>query len=93
MYSFDEIVEEMCNLLGVQYTKCADDLTFSCNDYDMLKKSLHQVKGIVGNYNIIYNLTINNKTTIVGKGRSRRVTGVIITNEGNPSVGRYTRKK
>ncbi|WP_350543936.1 retron St85 family RNA-directed DNA polymerase [Pseudoalteromonas sp. 5-MNA-CIBAN-0065] len=94
MYSFDEIVEEMCNLLGVQYTRYADDLTFSCNDYDTLQKSLHQVKEIVENYTFIKGLTINNnKTTIVGKGRSRRVTGVIITNEGNPSVGRYTRKK
>lgn len=94
MYSFDEMVDEMCNVLGVQYTRYADDLTFSCNDYDTLQKTLPKVKEIVENYTFIKNLAINNnKTTIVGKGRSRRVTGVVITNEGNPSVGRYTRKK
>ena len=94
MYSFDEMVDEMCTVLGVKYTRYADDLTFSCNDYNALQNTLVQVKEIVKNYTDIKNLTINhNKTTIVGKGRSRRVTGVVITNEGNPSVGRYTRKK
>jgi len=93
MLTFDRELEAYCERISVGYTRYADDLTFSSESYELLPQVEMFVKQLT---KLISNptLTINEeKTRFIGKGRSQRVTGVILTHEGGVSVGRNLRKK
>ncbi|MBN7767330.1 retron St85 family RNA-directed DNA polymerase [Pectobacterium brasiliense] len=93
MYEFDCKIHEYCITHNIPYTRYADDLTFSSNEIEKLHAIYDYVTSVILE-NKSPNITINDsKTRYIGKGRSRRVTGVIITNEGKLGVGRYLRKK
>lgn len=93
MYEFDCKINEYCITHNIPYTRYADDLTFSANEIEKLHAIYDYVTSVILE-NKSPNITINkSKTRYIGKGRSRRVTGVIITNEGKLGVGRYLRKK
>lgn len=88
MYDFDVLVQEICDKNKVVYSRYADDLTFSTNTKDVLFKFPELVEGMVGE--IMYpGLLINNKKTVfLSKGTNRNVTGLVISNEGNVTIGR-----
>lgn len=93
MYDLDCKIVSFCEGIDVPYTRYADDLTFSSDSVDKLNVVFEFIQ------KLLYScesprLNINkSKTRFVGKGRSRRVTGVIISNDGNLGIGRYLRKK
>lgn len=93
MYDIDCAIFDYCRKEEIPYSRYADDLTFSSNDIKKLIKLRIYVSKII-NESSLPKLQINmEKTKLVGRGRSRRVTGVIITNEGSLGVGRFLRKK
>ncbi|WP_432467355.1 retron St85 family RNA-directed DNA polymerase [Agarivorans sp. Z349TD_8] len=93
MKSIDSKLEKYCNDNGVVYTRYADDLTFSTMDFDKIDELNKYITTLLSETKNP-KLSINeSKTKIIGRGRSRRVTGIVLTHEDKISVGRYTRKK
>lgn len=88
MYYFDLAVEAWCEDRNIVYSRYADDLTFSTND----KGAMFDVEAFILEVleNIPYpRLQINpEKTVYASKKRQRRITGLIITNDNNVSLGR-----
>lgn len=88
MYYFDLAVNSWCIDRNIVYTRYADDLTFSTNDkgatYEIEKLILETLK------NIPYpRLQINTeKTVYASKKKQRRITGLIISNDNEVSLGR-----
>lgn len=88
MHNFDARMHAWSSERGVAYTRYADDLTFSSNSMRMgarieaeVKKQLQELH----HSNILIN---TKKTTHLTKKHQRRVTGLVITNEGKLSLGR-----
>lgn len=93
MYDIDNEISSYCQKEGVIYTRYADDLTFSSDSIEKLEKVYSLISSLISkteNPKLIIN---KDKTRYIGKGRSKRVTGVVITHDGKLGVGRYLRKK
>ncbi len=88
MYDFDELLHSWCKKRKIVYTRYADDLTFSSNKSGTAEDIEIALKGAIRQ--ILYpRLRINNKKTIhLSKKSQRRVTGIVINNEGQLSLGR-----
>lgn len=88
MYEFDCLVSDWCNERGLAYTRYADDLTFSSNT----KGQAFEIEGFIEEVlaKIKYpRLSLNSKKTLhASTSGKRRVTGLIISNDGNISLGR-----
>lgn len=88
MYYFDLAVVEWCAERDVEYSRYADDLTFSAKDRgvlfsvkDFLLSTLEEIP--------YPKLSLNEEKTIyASKKNQRRVTGLIISNENKVSLGR-----
>ncbi|RJT15666.1 retron St85 family RNA-directed DNA polymerase [Rahnella inusitata] len=93
MHDVDSEINSYCEKEGILYTRYADDLTFSADNIEKLEM-IHSFISTLINKTENPKLLINKeKTRYIGKGRSKRVTGVVITHEGELGVGRYLRKK
>tara|TARA_R100000963_G_C4639069_1_gene102805 strand:- start:4 stop:939 length:936 start_codon:yes stop_codon:yes gene_type:complete len=93
MYDIDVSVSKYCAKNSIFYTRYADDLTFSTKKVDVLKYIPRVVEGILRDEKYP-TLSLNHKkTSFSSKKRTRRVTGVKITPEGNLSVGRDLKRK
>lgn len=92
MYDFDSMLAKFCIESGLVYTRYADDITISSTGYLDMNLIIDKVSQIIGT-SITPKLKINeNKTIIVSKSKSRRVTGLVITNDGLISLG-HERKR
>lgn len=92
MFDFDKRTEEMCNNYDVSFTRYSDDLVFSTNNPNLLKKIYFNIKLIIKDLKSPI-ININEAKTIYSsKKHRRRVTGVILTNEGNVSLGREKKR-
>lgn len=88
MYDFDKSTDDYCTKNNIKYTRYADDLTFSTNKPDILKNCLKEVEAIIKKLEYP-KLSLNIKKTIFSSKKHRRiVTGLILTNDGNISLGR-----
>lgn len=88
MYDFDERLQSWCSGRGIAYTRYADDLTFSSNERGTAKDIEYALKLTIS-HTLYPKLLVNDKKTIhLSKKNQRRVTGIIITNEGQLSLGR-----
>lgn len=93
MYSFDTLISEYCAEHRIVYSRYADDLTFSTQEPRALS-SLPRV--ISENLNSVYRKSIrvnSEKTTFVSKARSRKVTGLVLTNDNKISIGRDKKRQ
>ncbi len=84
-------MNEYCSEKGIIYSRYADDLTFS-KQAGLLS---HLPKIVSEKLNSLYKKSIrinSEKTTFVSKAHSRKVTGLILTNQNNVSIGR-TKKR
>lgn len=88
MFEFDSLIHEWCQNRDITYTRYADDLTFSSN----IKGLAFEIESVIEETlkTIDYpKLTLNSKKTIhVSKKGQRRITGLIISNDGKISLGR-----
>ncbi|WP_020182636.1 retron St85 family RNA-directed DNA polymerase [Methylotenera sp. 1P/1] len=93
MYDFDTFVSEFCLKIEVVYTRYADDLAFSTDNPKVLE-SVHEFI-ITLCKNLPYpNLQLNEeKTVFVSKKHKRYLTGLVLTNDGKPSVGRDKKRQ
>ncbi len=88
MYEFDSIIDSWCSTNGFVYTRYADDLTFSTS----VKGASFEIEAKIGE--IVNELTypklrLNRKKTIhLSKKYQRRITGLIINNDDQLSIGR-----
>lgn len=93
MQEFDIKVDEFCKKNSVSFTRYADDLTFSSNELTIIKKIPPFIDECISTIQSP-KLTINkDKTHLISKGRSQRVTGIILTHKNTVSIGRSLRKK
>ena len=92
MYEFDVKISEWCKSQGMIYTRYADDLTFSTNRKEIaaqlepaIQKTLQSLE--------YPKLRINEKKTIhLSKKNQRKITGIIINNENEISIGRERKR-
>ena len=92
LYELDEFLFQLCKIKSINYSRYADDLTFSTN----LKNNLFDLPEIVEIKLLqLYEGAINlnkSKTTFSSKARNRHVTGLVLTNDGKISIGRAKKR-
>ncbi|WP_405419810.1 retron St85 family RNA-directed DNA polymerase [Marinobacter flavimaris] len=93
MFEFDSAMSKECERLNVTYTRYADDLTFSTAK----KGELFGFPDLVREILITTpspDLEVNNeKTVFSSKKHNRHVTGLVLTNDGNVSLGRTKKRE
>ncbi|WP_290621869.1 MULTISPECIES: retron St85 family RNA-directed DNA polymerase [unclassified Arsukibacterium] len=90
----DNLLYEKCESIGVKYSRYADDLYFSTDAPNILKKLEKDVYKIVSSLKIPSSLKINSdKTYHSSRKRRMIVTGLVITNSGTISVGRGKKRE
>lgn len=92
MYEFDCQVNDWCIARGITYTRYADDLTFSTRNKNICSEIEVRIREIL--QKIEYpRLELNDKKTIhLSKKSQRRITGVVVNNEGEISLGRERKR-
>lgn len=65
----------MCEKRGIRYTRYADDMYFSCDNKDLLKKTFPKIKTAIEDQNFTIN---NNKTRYHTPSNRNQITGVVI---------------
>lgn len=92
MFAFDKAMDEWCQPRGFVYTRYADDLTFSTNEKNRSADLEPAICNTISKLDYP-TLKLNTKKTIhVSKKHQRRVTGVIVNNEGDLSIGRSRKR-
>jgi RNA-directed DNA polymerase len=93
LFDFDQRVASYCKLKAVTYTRYADDLTFSTNRKNVLQSVVQEVNRIC--VDLPYpRLSLNSEKTVhASKATSRRVTGLVLSNEGTVSIGHKQKRK
>jgi retron-type reverse transcriptase len=92
MYRFDQAVSQICRGAEVAYTRYADDVTFSSNDPDSLRAVEKELREIVESLRSPRLLFNPKKTIMLSRKSQRRVTGLVLSNEGNVSLGRERKR-
>lgn len=91
LYELDSFLSTYCDEKLINYSRYADDLTFSTNKRNILFDIRDIVEGkIFELYNGLISLN-DDKTTYSSKARNRHVTGLVLANDDKISIGR--RKK
>jgi RNA-directed DNA polymerase len=93
LLEFDRAVSQFCASLGVIYTRYADDLSFSSQTSQLLADAEEKITELCAASKDPHLVLNRDKTVRVSKKRSRRVTGLVLTNEGNISLGRNAKRE
>lgn len=92
LYEFDSIVSEEAKRRRINYTRYADDLTFSGQRIGMLKDMLQVVAAATRQIKRP-RLRVNDaKTTFITGASRRMVTGIVLSNDGSIGLG-HDRKR
>jgi RNA-directed DNA polymerase len=88
MYYFDTVMSTYCSQHKINYSRYADDITFSTNKRGALLAVPSFVAKVLNN-ETYGKITINAKKTIFSsKAHNRHVTGITLSNDGVLSIGR-----
>lgn len=92
LYDFDKAIAQLCKDKKVNYSRYADDLAFSTNKEEILKHFPAEVKKICDALSYP-RLIINNKKTVsCSKAFRRSLVGLILTPNGEVSLGREKKR-
>ena len=92
MYEFDSQITSWCKVNGFVYTRYADDLTFSTNVKERSSHIEGEIRRVITGLGYP-KINLNKKKTIhLSKRHQRRVTGLIINNEDQLSIGRSRKR-
>lgn len=92
LYNFDIKIAELCARRGVTYTRYADDLSFSTNEPGVLGQLGRDVGEICKQVRPPRLKLNETKTVHASKKGLRRVTGLVLTNDGRVSLGRERKR-
>lgn len=93
LYDFDSEISAWCAENKIIYTRYADDLTFSTSTKGISNNIEPLIRAVTQKLNYP-RLNLNNKKTVhLSKKFQRRITGLIINNEGNISLGRNRKRE
>lgn len=88
LMEFDTEVERFCLPLNISYTRYADDISLSAESSSKLREAEHWIHELCRGLKSPI-LTVNREKTVrVSKRDTRRITGLIVTNDGRVSLGR-----
>lgn len=93
LYEFDCLVVDWCSENNIRYTRYADDLTFSTNVKGITSSIEPYIRNIIRNIKYPSLRFNRKKTTHLSKKNQRRVTGLILTNDGQVSIGRSRKRE
>lgn len=88
MKRFDQQISDLCEKVGVTYTRYADDMTFSTNNQNVLFSLKDNIGPLLHDHGYTKIKINESKTVFSSKAHNRHVTGVTLTNAGKLSVGR-----
>jgi RNA-directed DNA polymerase len=93
MTNFDLAMEQECLAHGIMYTRYADDMTFTTN----AKNLLFTIPKIVERLLFVHcykKIRINSEKTVFSSKRfNRHVTGIVLTNDNELSIGRARKRE
>jgi len=93
MYSFDDEMSHWCIGNDMVYSRYADDVFISCSAANQLGGALVKLREVAKQFPYA-DLKVNEKKTkFLSKRYRRSVTGIVITPDGNLSVGREVKRK
>jgi len=93
MFEFDSLLFSYCSENNISYTRYADDLAFSMHDMKQRGEVLQKVKIVLKSLSFP-TLKLNKRKTVFGsKAHRRLVTGLILTNAGEVSLGRDNKRR
>ena len=82
LYPFDIEISNFCETVDVNYTRYADDITFSGNDKDLVCSAIEKARQLLA----VLKLKINkDKTRVFGPSSRQVVTGVVVNEWAQPS--------
>lgn len=93
LYEFDSKVSAVCAANGVTYTRYADDLSFSTEAPNMLHKIEQSIAEICAKIKSPKLELNSDKTVHASKKGARRVTGLVLANDGFVSIGRDKKRQ
>ena len=92
MYRFDTLMDEICTLNKVNYSRYADDIFFSTNEKGLLFKFPDMIKFLISDLwgtDIVVNEA---KTIFSSKAHNRFITGITLANDNTLSLGRKRKR-
>ena len=93
LHNFDVAISASSDKLGAQYTRYADDIAVSSNGRGVTSQMYHEILRTIRVLKYP-SLKINDrKTLFTSKKYKRRITGLIISNEGDVSLGRSRKRQ
>jgi retron-type reverse transcriptase len=93
MYEFDSIIYNITSKMGITYTRYADDLTFTTNTKNILFDIPDVIEKICEKLEYP-KLKINHeKTVFSSKKNNRHITGLVINNQDEISLGRDRKRE
>ncbi|MGF7181210.1 retron St85 family RNA-directed DNA polymerase [Tunturiibacter psychrotolerans] len=92
LYAFDVAMNAFCSGADITYTRYADDLSFSTNTQGALSQMEERVMEICKEIRSPKLMLNEGKTVHASKRGLRRVTGLVLTNDGLVSLGRERKR-
>ena len=92
MYDFDNKLTNYCRTHDIVYSRYADDLALSTSKPKVLNDAFDFVKQLCGDMPYPRLKLNDEKTVFTSKKHRRQLTGLILTNEGKPSLGREKKR-
>ncbi|SIO39890.1 Retron-type reverse transcriptase [Burkholderia sp. GAS332] len=93
MFEFDSLVSNWCVDRGIIYTRYADDMTFSTNRKGRSGEIEEFIRNIARGLDYPRLRFNSKKTVFLSKKHQRRITGIILNNDGELSLGRDRKRE